>query len=514
MRQLQQRLYGRARQTNLNSSQTEAEPNPNDRAPPVISLIHANVWRTDGEPVFRDLNWTIREGETWAIVGPVGSGKSTLLDALAGRLRAEGISWPLIERLEKAGRRIDWPAQVIERVSFKEESRLFSYARHYYQQRFNFIEPDDDLTLDAFLLSGTTASEDDRHAVCERLGVEKLRDLSLIKLSNGQIRRARIAHALLSRPEILLLDEPFMGLDAAGRGEVDSILGDLVRHGQRVVLITRAETIPQWATHVLELEHLAVRWQGARREFSLPSGQIADAGHARVGLESPTYGEPIIEMRNVTVAYGDRTILRNVNWAVRRGERWALLGPNGSGKSTLLSLIAADHPQAYSNDVFLFGRKRGGGETIWEIKRDIGLVSPEIHLYFSEPLTAFRAAATGFFDVLAYRPTSPAQDVIIHRLFEFFRIQSLTERPFARLSTGEQRLILLIRALVKAPPILMLDEPFQGLDSGYVTLLRDWLDDCLRPDQTLIFVSHVPEEIPHSVNRRLQLENGEIREMT
>jgi molybdate transport system ATP-binding protein len=509
-----------ARQIVLTTSQTDNSPQFDDSAPAVISLIHANIWRTDGEAVFRDLNWTICEGETWAIVGPVGSGKTTLIDALAGRLRSEGITWPFVERLERAGRRIEWPSQVIERVSFKEESRLFSYARHYYQQRFNFIEPDDDLTLDAFLHSRTSASEDERRIVCERLGVENLRGLSLIKLSNGQTRRARIARALLSRPEILLLDEPFMGLDGAGRAEVDSILGNLVRQKQRVVLITRPETIPDWATHVLEMGRLAIRtlmvsgeWRTANRKVesetpqTVPASSVVDAGNA------PVIGEPIIEMRNVGVVYDGRFILRDVNWTVRRGERWAVLGPNGSGKSTLLSLIAADHPQAYSNDVFLFGRKRGGGETIWEIKRDIGLVSPEIHLYFSEPLTAFRAAATGFFDVLAHRPTTPAQDAIIYEFFEFFGVWNLAHRRFTQLSTGEQRLILLIRALVKSPPVLILDEPFQGLDAGYVKLLRNWLDERLRPDQTLIFVSHVLEEIPRTVNRLLRLQNGEVEEM-
>jgi molybdate transport system ATP-binding protein len=508
----------------LNPSQTYPAPHPDDPSPPVISLIHANIWRTDGEAVFRNLNWTIREGETWAIVGPVGSGKTTLIDALAGRLRSEGITWPFIERLQQAGRRIEWPSQVIERVSFKEESRLFTYARHYYQQRFNFIEPDDDLTLDAFLHSRTSASEDERRAVCERLGIEHLRGLSLIKLSNGQTRRARIARALLSGPEILLLDEPFMGLDAAGRTEVDSILGNLVRHKQRIVIITRPETIPDWVTHVLELFNENGEWQMASgNKESITQNVPQSAKESPAPLDSICHcpfairleqAKPIVEMRNVNVAYDGRFILRDVNWTVCRGERWAVLGPNGSGKSTLLSLIAADHPQAYSNDVFLFGRKRGGGETIWEIKRDIGLVSPEIHLYFSEPLTSFRAAATGFFDVLAHRPTTPVQDAIIRGFFEFFGVGSLADRPFTQLSTGEQRLILLIRALVKSPPVLILDEPFQGLDAGYVKLLRNWLDERLRPEQTLIFVSHVLEEIPRSVDRRLRLENGEVREMT
>src|SRR5207253_9909564 len=181
--------------------------------------------------------------------------------------------------------------------------------------------------------------------------------------------------------------------------------------------------------------------------------------------------------------------------------------PNGSGKSTLLSLLCGDHPQAYCNDIRLFGRQRGSGESIWEIKRNIGLISPELHLYFTEPLTAVRAATTGFFDVLTARPTTPAQDATVHELFDHFGILALADRPFARLSTGEQRLVLLIRALVKAPPLLVLDEPFQALDADMIRRARAYLDTRLRPEQTLLFVTHYAGEIPRTVNRRLRLED-------
>jgi molybdate transport system ATP-binding protein len=190
-----------------------------------------------------------------------------------------------------------------------------------------------------------------------------------------------------------------------------------------------------------------------------------------------------------------------------------VLGPNGSGKTTLLSLLCGDHPQAYANDIRLFGRQRGSGESIWEIKQRVGLVSPELHLYFSEPLTAAQTAATGFFDVLAYRPTTPSQDAAVRELFEHLGIAALAGRPFQRLSTGEQRLVLLIRALVKQPPVLILDEPFQGLDSRLIARLRAWLDERLRSDQTLLFVSHYAEEIPRTVNHRLRLEQGRVAEL-
>ncbi|MBX9582253.1 MAG: ABC transporter ATP-binding protein, partial [Gemmataceae bacterium] len=228
------------------------------------------------------------------------------------------------------------------------------------------------------------------------------------------------------------------------------------------------------------------------------------------GLGGGVSSDPVVDLRNVTVSHGGRSILADISWTVRAGERWAVLGPNGSGKTTLLSLLCGDHPQAYSNDVRLFGRRRGTGESVWDVKRPVGLVSPEFHLYFKEPLTAERAAATGFFDGVADQPTTPEQDAAVRELFAAFDIAHLAGRPFRHLSTGEQRLVLLARALVKRPPLVILDEPFQGLDRAAAGRCRDWLDRHLSPDQTLLFVSHHAEEIPASVTRRLRLDGGRV----
>jgi molybdate transport system ATP-binding protein len=227
-------------------------------------------------------------------------------------------------------------------------------------------------------------------------------------------------------------------------------------------------------------------------------------------LRIPHSTEPVVELRDVTVAYGDRPVLRGVSWEVRAGERWAVLGPNGSGKTTLLSLICGDHPQAYSNDVRVFGRQRGDGDSIWDVKRRIGVVSPEMHLYFTEPLTAERAAATGFFDVLVSRPTTADQDAAIRRLFDHFGITHLAGRPFTQLSTGQQRIVLLVRALVKDPPLLILDEPFQTLDPDTAARAQSWIDDRLAPDRTVLFVTHNEAELPRTVRRRLRLLDGSV----
>ncbi len=479
---------------------------------PLIVLDHATIVRPGDEVGLRAVHWTVREGECWAIVGPVASGKTTLAEALLGRFRldAGSIEWPMLAQLRAHGRAVAWPSEVIKRVSFKEESWRFSYGRHYYQQRFNFIEAQDDLTLDDFLRSGTAATEEALHAVCLRLGLEALRGLSLIKLSNGETRRARLARALLSHPEMLILDEPFLGVDHAGRSEVATMLGTLIDQGLKVVLITRPAVLPEWVTHVLELDQLAVRWQGTRAEFLARLPRQVERSVAPPDPPPPRHGPPIIELRQVNVTYGERAILRDVSWTVHAGERWAVLGPNGSGKTTLLSLLCGDHPQAYSNDLWLFGRKRGTGESIWDIKHKVGLLSPELHFYFTEPLTAARTAATGFFDVLVPRHTTPAQDAVVRQLFEEFGIAALAERPFARLSTGEQRLVLLIRALVKEPPLLILDEPMQGLDDPSIARVRSWLEERLHPEQTLLFVSHYANEIPRTITHWLRLDNGRV----
>jgi molybdate transport system ATP-binding protein len=476
--------------------------------------------RPTGGPQFRGLTWAVREGETWAVVGPVASGKSTLGELIAGRLvvRSGAVRWPLLDRLRAAGSKAAYPSDLVHRVAFKEESRLFSYGKHYYQQRFNFVETDEDLSLGDYLRAGVVAGDRVR-AVADRLGVGHLLGLSFLKLSNGQTRRARIARGLLTNPEVLVLDDPFVGVDASGRGEVSDILGGLAREGRRLVVITRPEELPGWVTHVLELDGMTVKRSGlvgwVQRRFAAPTHHPAGDANggsalAKPSLTHPTRPDPVVELRDVSVAYAGTPVLDRVTWTVRAGERWAVLGPNGSGKTTLLSLLCGDHPQAYANDIRLFGRRRGTGESIWEIKQNVGLLTPELHLYFTEPMTAAQAAATGFADVVVSRPATPDQRAAVAGLFGRFGIADLAGRPFARLSTGEQRLVLLVRALVKRPPLLILDEPFQGLDHATILRARDFLDRELDPGQTVLFVTHHADEVPRTVTHRLRLDLGRV----
>jgi len=171
-------------------------------------------------------------------------------------------------------------------------------------------------------------------------------------------------------------------------------------------------------------------------------------------------------------------------------------------------LLCGDHPQAFANDIWLFGRRRGTGETIWDVKRQVGLFSPELHLYFPMALTAAEAAASGFIDTMVPHTITVAQAATVDHLFAQLGIGNLKNRPFVELSTGQQRLVLLVRALVKRPPLVILDEPFQGLDDGTIVHFRAWLDRHLSAAQTLLFVTHYPGEVPASVRRRLYLNCG------
>jgi molybdate transport system ATP-binding protein len=216
-----------------------------------------------------------------------------------------------------------------------------------------------------------------------------------------------------------------------------------------------------------------------------------------------------VKMTKVNIRY-DRQILHDVTWQVRNGERWSLSGANGSGKSTLLSLVNADNPQAYANDIYLFDRKRGTGESIWDIKKKTGFVSPELHLYFEMGTSCFNVVASGLFDTIGlFRQINEQQASLVIKWMELLKIERLQNKFLHQLSNSEQRLVLLARALVKNPPLLILDEPCQGLDNDQVTLFKQIINViCLAGNKTLVYVSHYEHEVPECVTNFIRLENG------
>ena len=218
--------------------------------------------------------------------------------------------------------------------------------------------------------------------------------------------------------------------------------------------------------------------------------------------------ETVVRLNDVTIRYGQRIILAHLNWTVKKGQFWALSGKNGSGKSTLLSLLCADNPQAYACDITLFGHPRGTGESIWDIKRHIGYVSPEMHRAYHRDMPAIRIVASGLADSIGLYYTPNEEDYGKCRWWmELFGLKGKEQTSFLQLSSGEQRLVLLARAFVKDPDLLILDEPLHGLDDRNRQLVKDIIETfCRRNNKTMILVSHYEDEFPRNISHRLVLE--------
>lgn len=472
--------------------------------------------KTGEKEILKDLRLTIGENEQWAVAGASGSGKTTLAHTLAGKhfytgqlLYGTNISSSDIVVIE-------------QQHHFKNLSNTSDF---YYQQRYNASDSEDAITVGTLLQESnpqdkTIACGIETSAIPGILHIDQLLQKPLIQLSNGENKRLQIATAILHEPKLLILDNPYIGLDTAGRKILSAILNSLSAAGVKLLLITSTPDLPECITHISLLANGALTTVN-RKVFT--SGAWNSQNTFKIDHEllhllkpgaTPSF-EFAIRMHDVKIQYGAKIILGNVNWEVRRGERWSVSGPNGAGKSTLLSLITGDNTKAYSNEIYLFDKRRGSGESIWDIKKNIGYVSPEMHVFFDYTATVFETVASGIFDSIGlFRQVTDQQREQVLQWLSLLQLQHLERKLLSRLSAGEQRLILLARALVKNPPLLILDEPCQGLDAAHIQQFREIIDDiCYTFGTTLLYVSHYREEIPACVTKFLKVDNGSAKEV-
>lgn len=286
-----------------------------------------------------------------------------------------------------------------------------------------------------------------------------------------------------------------------------------------VLVLNRFDEIPEFVQFAGVLADCTLAETGAKEEL-LQQALVAQLAHSELleGVQMPEpdepsarhalpANEPRIVLNNGVVSYNERPILNNLSWQVNPGEHWQIVGPNGAGKSTLLSLITGDHPQGYSNDLTLFGRRRGSGETIWDIKKHIGYVSSSLHLDYRVSTTVRNVILSGYFDSIGiYQAVSDRQQKLVQQWLDILGIDKRTaDAPFHSLSWGQQRLALIVRALVKHPTLLILDEPLQGLDPLNRQLIRRFVDVLISEGETqLLFVSHHAEDAPACITHRLE----------
>ena len=426
-----------------------------------------------------------------AIAGLNGSGKTAYVDQMRKQLASDKVRY----------------------IAFCDTYGSNTDKAYYLQQRWNQHDIDDEMPITGELLERTyiLTGEDtpERRQYQQQLyklfQFDSLLDKYIISLSSGELRKYQIIKTLLSAPSTLILDNPFIGLDAETRLQLKTLFLTLSqeRHLTIYLVVSRIEDIPEytneiiWLTEESDFHSAPIHLSDDKRQAILSLKQSADIRSS----------DEVVLMNNIHIKYGNRTILSHVNWTIRQGECWALCGQNGSGKSTLLSLICADNPQAYACDISLFGRKRGSGESIWEIKRHIGYVSPEMHRSYHHNIPVIQVMASGLKDTVGlYTRTNEAERETCRWWMRIFGIDHLETRPFLSLSSGEQRLVLVARAFVKDPQLLILDEPLHGLDNQNRTLVKDIIETfSQRPNKTLIMVTHYEEDLPACFTHKKQL---------
>ena len=393
-------------------------------------------------------------------------------------------------------------------------------GNYYYQQRWNTHDLDETPVVRDLLPKATNPEL--KKTLYDLFDIETMLDKHIILLSSGELRKFQLTKTLLSNPRVLIMDNPFIGLDAKTRDQLHALLCELIRMTclQVILVLSKTDDIPSLITHVIPVENRMCGDKITLKAYlagckPVPERVLSKEKEERI-LALP-YGDGfyhtdhVVDLNKVSIRYGERTILKELDWSVKCGEKWALSGDNGSGKSTLLSLVCADNPQSYACDITLFGRKRGSGESIWEIKKHIGYVSPEMHRAYLKNLPAIDIVASGLHDSVGlYKRPRPEQMETCEWWMDIFGIADLKERSFLQLSSGEQRLVLLARAFVKDPELLILDEPLHGLDLINRRLVKDIIETfCRRRDKTMIMVTHYKDELPMCITGSLHLKRNE-----
>jgi molybdate transport system ATP-binding protein len=442
----------------------------------------------------KNLNLEIAAQQHWLLVGGNGSGKSAFAACLAGE--GDCVAG------ERTLPQVHW-------VSFESQRALIDHERQ---------QDDSDITDEVSI--GTTVGElladvDQSKAepILKQLNFEDKWERGFRQLSTGETRKVLLTHAMCSDADVLVLDEPFEGLDASSCGALKSLLTAVSGQRTIVLVVNRLSEIPDWMTHVCilqdcEIGHAGpIDWTAVKQIMqlenspdSVPRAEQAD----RVPLLAPG---PLVRLKQARVAYGDEVIFSGLDWQVNVGEHWQVIGPNGSGKTCLLNLITGDHPQCYVNDVFVVGYQRGQGESIWDIKQHIGYVSSHLQLEYRVSINLLNVILSGFLDSIGlYEKPTDDQFAVAKDWLALFGMSDRADQPFNRCSYGEQKMLLIARAMVKHPQLLILDEPCLGLDEINRQLVLVLVEKiCRSGETTVLYVNHHAEDKIPSITRTLNM---------
>lgn len=496
----------------INQNRDRGKERAPSRSGSLITLENITV-RLGDAWLLKGLSWKIQHGENWVIWGANGAGKSTLAKALLGEAAiVQGTVRRQARGQSSEDQKLSQLAYVSsdQQIDLHRREQMLDHMRHFSGRPHETTCVGDNLNR---LPSGPVD-------IAAMLDFDKLLQKPLNALSAGEMRKLLIGRALADSPQLLILDEPFNGLDAVSRSNLIQMLNAIALNGTQMLLIThRKEDIGKAFTHLLHLDNGRKVWSGPighffkqAREQATPTSENRHPTPCQPSTKTLEAGHPLIEMRGVHVTYGDTAVLSDIHWTVKKGENWALTGPNGAGKSTLLKLITGDHLQGYANDLILFGQRKGSGESVWEIKQQIGYMADDLQLRYQKKMSGLDVVCSGFFDSVGlYRRCTKNQIAMARQWLDYTKTDHLASRPFSKLSFGQQRMLLIVRAVVKTPRLLILDEPCNGLDANNRRRLLNMLDRIVTRGLTnLLYVSHRPDEMPRCITHQIALSKGSV----
>ena len=483
---------------------------------PLISLDGIAVRQRD-RWLLNGLSWRISAGEQWAVVGANGAGKTTLAKAVAGILpvvqgkihyhQTGGLTSP---------RQIAYLASDARRDLWRRERQL-DFSRHFAGEVNTATSAGEMIASHAPADLTVRQRQERLSRLANQLNLGPLLNKPILTVSTGEMSRVLIAGQLIQGPRMLILDEPFEGLDSDGRRMIMELLGRLTDDGLSVLLVThRLEEMLPAITHVLTLENGRKVSAGPIERCPLLFSPKDTAKPSRRGLDdSPRpngcLSVPLVDMQSVSVRYDDVTVLDGFTWAMHEGDNWAITGGNGAGKSTILRLISGDCLQVHANCIRLFGKDRGPDQSLFEVRQKLGLVSHDLATAYQKNMTALDVVCSGFFDSVGlYRTCSRHEIEVARGWLEKMNIGGLAQTPFNQLSQGQRQMILIARAMVKTPRLLMLDEPCSGLDVDNRARVLRQVEKIGSNGTNLIFVSHHKSEIPRCITHRLVLKKRRV----
>jgi molybdate transport system ATP-binding protein len=488
-------------------------------------------------------SWRMNSDEHWAILGPNGAGKSTFVKSLFGAVPVvrgkvtSHFSREITQSSATVSSMVGYVSSDLHRGIFECEKMRDSFR--------DFSGKTDEFTsVKAVILdqpyNGASdinlhKHQDHLEEVARKTGIGDMLERDIKSLSTGEISKALITRALIKRPKLLILDEPFEGLDLPARQSLSTLINDLMQGEMRVILVTHGfDEIMPGISHVLFLKSGRVHSCGRRKDLlraevihdvyetknrekgcnaSSLTLRISDLERRsrQISKAPPLPADrKLVEMRHVNVKIGGVKAVSDFSWVMQRDENWAIYGPAGAGKTTILNLISGENLQAYANEIYLFGSRRGSGESIWDIKKHLGFISSDLQKSIPSNLKALDIVCSGFFGTLGLYHHCEAEKIqIANEWIKILGIEDLAETNFGFLSHGQKQMVLIARAMVKAPVLLILDEPCDGLDFANRSRFMNILDLIGRHTKTnLLYVPKREEEIPPCITHVLNMDGG------